>query len=139
MRLEQSFRVDRSRDDVVAVLCSDEMLTGLLPGETEITESDGDRRTTRTRYTALGREGVATFHWTFLMDGNIRFEKVCDGNVWRQLDGLVEVEEDGDGALVRLELEGRTRPLVPEFTIKGQMESQIRDMTRALEKRLRAA
>jgi len=139
MRLEQSFRVERSRDDVVGVLCSDEMLTGLLPGETEITESDGDRRTTRTRYTALGREGVATFHWTFLMDGNIRFEKVCDGNVWRQLDGLVEVEEDGDGALVRLELEGRTRPLVPEFTIKGQMESQIRDMTRALEKRLRAA
>jgi carbon monoxide dehydrogenase subunit G len=136
MRLEETFTVDRSRDDVVEVLADTETLTGLFPGDTELVENAGDRVTTRTHYTALGRAGVATFHWTYLLDGNVRFEKVCDGNVWRKLAGDVEVEEDGDGARLTLSLEGRTKPLVPEFTIKGQMESQIRDMTRALRDRL---
>ncbi|MGH0036034.1 MAG: hypothetical protein ACQGVK_13485 [Myxococcota bacterium] len=136
MRLEETFKVGRSRDDVVDVLADTGTLTGLLPGETEITESKGDRITTRTRYTALGREGVATFDWTYLMDGGVRFEKVCDGNVWRKLVGEVEVEEEGDGARLTVSLDGRTKALVPEFTIKGQMESQIREMTRALRDRL---
>ena len=139
MRLEKSFEVDRSRDDVVEVLCADATLVGLFPGtETEVVESAGDRRTTRTRYTALGREGVATFHFTFLMDGNVRFEKVCDGNVWRELRGEVTVEETGTGSLVSVELNGRTRSLVPEFTIKGEMERQVDQMSNALRERLEA-
>ena len=139
MRLEKSFKVDRSRDDVVEVLCSDATLVGLFPGtETEVVESAGDRRTTRTRYTALGREGVATFHFTFLMDGNVRFEKVCDGNVWRELRGEVTVEKAGTGSVVSVELNGRTRSLVPEFTIKGEMERQIDQMSNALRDRLEA-
>lgn len=139
MNLTESFEVMRPRDDVVELLCSDETLLGLLPqGDTEIVESEGDHRTTETRYRALGREGVATFHFTFQMDGSVRFEKLCDGNVWKRLEGLVSVEElDDESCEVRIELSGRTKSLVPEFTIKGPMEDQIQDMTAALEERLR--
>ncbi len=138
MHLTESFEVMRPRDDVVELLCSDETLLGLLPGgDTEIVESDGDRRTIETRYRTLGREGVATFHFTFLMDGDVRFEKVCDGNVWKKLEGLVSVEElDDDRCEVRIELSGKTKSFVPEFTIKAPMEEQIQDMTAALEERL---
>jgi len=138
MDLSERFEVMRPRDEVVDLLCRDETLLGLLPqGDTEIVESQGDERTTRTRYRALGREGVATFHFTFQMDGSIRFEKVCDGNVWRKLEGLVTVEEiDDQSCEVRIELSGRTKTLVPEFTIKAPMEDQIHEMTMALEERL---
>jgi len=136
MRVHEHFRVDRPRDEVVDIVCSDETLMGLLPGSTEVIASEGDRRTTRTTYSALGRDGLATFHWTFLMDGNVRFEKECDGKVWRELIGTLEIEERGDASDVAIELNGRTKSLVPEFTIKGPMESQIADMTRALRERL---
>jgi hypothetical protein len=136
--LSERFEVARSRDEVVELLCCDEALLELLPqGDTEIVERDGDHRTTETRYTALGQEGVATFHFTFLMDGNIRFEKVCDGRVWKRLQGLVTIEELDEGhSQVTIELSGRTKALVPEITIRGPMAEQIQDMTAALEERL---
>ncbi len=138
MKQSRRFEVARSRDAVVERLCCDETLLELLPqGETEIVESDGDHRTTRTHYTALGRSGTVTFHFTFLMDGNVRFEKVCDGNVWRELKGFVGVEEISDDRCeVSIELKGSTKALVPEFTIRGPMEEQISEMSRALEARL---
>ncbi len=136
MKLQEVFEVGRSRDDVVEALADTETLLELLPGDTEIVDRSADRVTTRTRYTALGREGEATFNWTYLMDGGLRFEKVCDGNVWRQLVGEVEVDDAGDGACIEITMEGRTKSLVPEFTIKGQMESQIAEMSRALRDRL---
>jgi carbon monoxide dehydrogenase subunit G len=133
MQLEKSFDLKSPRDEVVAVLCRDETLIGLLgEGDTELVESRGDRRTTRTRYRALGREGVATFHFTYLLDGNVRFEKVCDGNVWRELRGEVTVAERGDGARVTIEMTGRTKTLVPEFTIRGPMEEQLQQMSESL-------
>ena len=138
--MEQSrrFEVSRSRDAIVERLCRDETLLELLPqGKTEILESSGDRRTARTHYTALGRSGTVTFHFTFLMDGNIRFEKVCDGNIWRELKGFVDVEEISEGRCeVSIELSGTTKALVPEFTIRGPMEEQIDQMADALEARL---
>ena len=138
MHLANSFRVMRTRDDVVELLCSDETLLGLVPhGQTEIIESAGDRRTTETRYRALGREGIATFHFTFLLDGGVRFEKVCDGNVWKRLEGRVSVEErETERCDVRIEISGRTKSLVPEFTIKAPIEDQIQEMTAALKERL---
>jgi carbon monoxide dehydrogenase subunit G len=138
MNLTKRFRVARPRDEVVERLCCDETLLDLMSrGETEIVESRGDHRTTRTRYTALGREGVATFHFTFMMDGNVRFEKICDGKVWKQLEGRVDVEEVDDASCeVQIELSGRTKALVPELAIKLPMEEQIRDMTAALAERL---
>ncbi len=136
MNLTRCFEVERPRDEVVDRLCRDETLLGLLArGDTQIVESAGDRRTTRTEY--LGRP--LTFHFTFLMDGNVRFEKVCDGNVWRELKGYVGVEElPGDRCEVSIELSGRTRSLIPEFTIKAPMEEQLLEMSEALEELLRS-
>jgi hypothetical protein len=37
---------------------------------------------------------------------------------------------------VRIEMDGRTKALVPEFTIKGAMRDQIDQMARALRERL---
>ncbi len=130
MNLTREFEVSRSRDEVVDQLCRDETLLELLTqGETEIVERDGDRRTTRTSY--LGRQ--LTFHFAFLMDGDVRFEKVCDGNVWRELIGAVSFHKHGEGTLVTLKLKGRTKTLVPELAIRGEMRKQIDQMASALQ------
>jgi carbon monoxide dehydrogenase subunit G len=137
LRLEKQFDVDRSRDEAVECVVQDATLIGLFPdAETEIVESRGDRRTVRSHYRALGREGTATFHFDFLLDGGVRFEKLCDGKVWRRLVGQVSFEERGARTRVRIELDGQTRPLVPEFTIKGAMRDQLEQMARALRQRI---
>jgi hypothetical protein len=137
MHLEKQFDVKRSRDDAVERVVCDEALCDLFPdAETEIVERKGDRRTVRSQYRALGREGVATFHFDFLLDGGVRFEKVCDGKVWRKLVGEVSFEERGGNTRVRIELEGQTRPLVPEFTIRGAMRDQLDQMASALRRRI---
>lgn len=133
MKTRREFTVSRSRDEVVEALACDDAVLDLLPGgTTELVDKQGDRRTTCTHYTALGRDGTATFHFDTLLDGNLRFEKVCDGRVWQELRGEVVVEEEGDGARIEIEMHGRTKTLVPEFAIKGPMEEQIDEMTRAL-------
>ncbi len=139
MKMERSFTAPRSFDRVSDALGHEDTLVSLFPGETEVVDRSGDRITTRTRYTALGREGTATFHIDYQMDGGIRFEKVCDGNVWKSLAGQVELEDLGDTCRVVLHLEGATKRLVPEFTIKGPMEDQIDEMTEALEAKLAAS
>lgn len=141
MRIEKQFDVKQPRDAVVSAVVQDATLVELFPDqETEIVASKGNRRTTRTRYHALGREGEATFHFCFEDDGRITFEKVCDGRIWRELTGTVSFESRGDERTrVRLELEGRTKALVPEFTVKGQMQGQVEEMAEALRKRIQAA
>ena len=139
MRLERQFRVGQPREKVLEVIGEDDTLTGLFPDtDTRVVKRSGDRKTTVSRYRALGREGEATFHFDFLADGNVRFEKVCDGKVWRSLRGTLTFEERGKGTRVCIELEGKTKTLVPEFTIKGPMEEQIDQMVTALKKRIRA-
>lgn len=137
MRLEKQFDVRRAPEEAARLLATDETLTSLFPdSETKIVESAGPRRTTETRYRALGREGIATFHFEFAPDGEVCFEKVCDGNVWRELRGRVHLQPRGQGTRVRIELEGSTRTLVPEFTIRGPMQDQIEQMSKALRRRL---
>lgn len=138
--MEKQFVVRRPRERAVATAREDETLVHLFPDtRTEIVESQGSRKTTRSHYTALGREGVATFHFTFGEDGNIAFEKVCDGNVWRKLEGVVRFDESGDDTRVRIEMEGSTKTLVPEFTIKGPMKDQLAQMAEALKGRIESA
>lgn len=141
MRLVKEFEVRRPRDEAVAVASEDATLVGLFPGsETKIVEKRGDRKTTRSRYRALGRDGEATFHFTFRPDGGVSFEKVCDGHVWRRLDGALSFEACGSGKTrVRIEMEGKTKGLVPEFTIKGPMQDQIEQMADALRRRIEGA
>ncbi len=137
MNLVKEFDVACPRERAIAVLEDDETLVGLFPDtETRIVDRSRDRKTTVSRYRALGREGEATFHFTFLVDGNVRFEKVCDGRVWRELRGEVTFDEATDGTRVRIEMDGRTKPFVPEFTIKGPMQEQIDQMADALRTRI---
>lgn len=139
MKMERSFTAACSFDAALDALGSEDTLLQLFPGKTEIVDRAGDRITTRTHYTALGREGTATFHIDYQMDGGLRFEKVCDGNVWKMLEGSVEIEDQGEDCRITLQLEGKTKALVPEFTIKGPMEDQIGEMAEALEVRLGSA
>ncbi len=140
MRIAKQFDVDRPRDTVVEIAAREETLVELFPdAATEIVSRDGDRVTARMRYRALGSDGEATFHFTFLLDGGVRFEKVCDGRVWRELTGAMSFEESGARTRVRIKMDGRTRPLVPEFTIKGAMQEQLDQMATALRERIESA
>ena len=139
MHLEKEFSVKRPRADSARIAARDETLLGLFPDtRTEIVEREGNRRTTESHYTALGRDGVATFHFTFRDDGDVDFEKVCDGNVWLELKGTLRFRPQGDRTRVQIAMDGRTKALVPEFTIKGAMRDQIEQMAKALRERLEA-
>jgi hypothetical protein len=139
VHLEKEFSVKRPRPEAARVAARDETLLGLFPDtRTEIVERQGNRRTTRSHYTALGRAGTATFHFTFREDGDVEFEKVCDGNVWRELKGTLRFRSQGDRTRVQIAMDGRTKALVPEFTIKGAMRDQIEQMADALRARLEA-
>lgn len=137
MRMEKEFEVARPRAEAATLLADDALLCELFPdARTEIVARTGSRKTVESHYVALGREGTATFHFDFLPDGNVRFEKVCDGRVWKDLHGSVTLRERKDRTRVRIELEGRTRALVPEFTIRGPMQDQLEQMAKALKRRL---
>jgi hypothetical protein len=137
VHLEKEFEVRQPREVAAEIAGRDETLISLFPDtRTEIVERSGNRRTARSHYTALGRAGTATFHFTTGEDGDVEFEKVCDGNVWRELKGRVSFRERGDRTRVRLSLDGRTKPLVPEFTIKGTLRDQIEEMAGALRRTL---
>jgi hypothetical protein len=137
--MEKEFDVDRPRAEAAALLADDAVLCELFPDtETEIVARKGARKTIASHYTALGREGTATFHFDFAPGGDVRFEKVCDGRVWRELRGAVTLTERKARTRVRIELEGRTKTLVPEFTIRGPMQDQLEQMAKALKRRLSA-
>jgi hypothetical protein len=133
VRLEKSFEVDRAPDIASSIAAKDETLLSLFAdSKTEIVEREGRRRTTRTHYQALGKEGIATFHFHSLPDGRISFEKVCDGNVWQELSGTVLFEKRGSGTQVTLKMIGRTKAFVPEFAIRSPMRDQIEQMASSL-------
>jgi hypothetical protein len=140
MVLSKEFDVSATRDRACEVLAEDRTLTSLFPDtETEIVSRSGKRRTTRSRYKLLGREGEATFHFDGREDGSIEFQKVCDGNVWKELRGSVTLRERGSKLRIRIDMEGRTKGFVPEFTIKAPLQKQLDDMARALRRRMESA
>jgi len=137
--MEKEFDVDRPRAEAAQLLADEAVLSDLFPdGTTEIIARKGPRKTIASHYTALGREGIATFHFDYEPGGDVRFEKVCDGRIWRELRGAVTLSERKQKTRVRIELEGRTKALVPEFTIRGPMQDQLDQMAKALRKRLGA-
>ena len=138
MRLRKEFEVDGAPEGVWRRVARDETLLELFPEtRSEIVASRGDRRTLRSHYRALGQEGTATFHFTFVPEQAVRFEKVCDGRVWNRLEGRVSFHPRAGRTRVLIEMEGRTKSLVPEFTIKGAMKDQIEQMAPVLRERLR--
>jgi hypothetical protein len=138
VKLEKEFTIERPRDELACVFDEDATFESILP-DTRIVEKDGDVRRTVTPYTAMGRSGEARFVFTTLVDGNLRFEKVCDGNVWRALQGEVTLDEDGPFTRVLLRMEGQTRGLVPELAIRGPLRDQLDGMAEALRRRLERA
>jgi hypothetical protein len=138
MKTDKQFEARCDRDHAVEVVGREETLLSLFPdSRTEIIDRKGDRVTVRTHYSALGQQGTATFHFDYRMDGSVRFEKICDGNVWKELRGELDFDEGDDGGcVVTLEMEGRTKGLVPEFTIRGPMKEQIEQMAEALRRKI---
>jgi carbon monoxide dehydrogenase subunit G len=140
MRLTKEFEVARARSDAAAVLADERTITSLFDGaKTEVVKRDGNKLTTHSKFRALGRDSDATFHFTFAPDGNLRFEKVCDGNVWKKLEGKITFEARGSRTRVRFEMDGATKGFVPEFTIKLPLEQQLDSMARALRTRIEKA
>ncbi|MDH5565785.1 MAG: hypothetical protein OEY15_03850 [Myxococcales bacterium] len=139
MHLQTHFDVACARDSAVAIAARDETLVGLFPdSKTRIVERAGQRKTTETHYTKLGRSGTATFHFTYRSDGDIEFEKECDGAVWQELRGTLSFRERAGRTRVAIEMRGRTKAFVPEFTVKGAMQDQLEQMADALRERLQA-
>ena len=139
MELEKKFDVACPRETAIEVAGEDDTLQHLFPeAKTEVEHGRDGRRTAVTHYTALGREGTATFHFEQDAEGNLHFEKVCDGNVWRQLSGTLRFVTRRKGTRVVISMEGRTKSLVPEFTIKGPMKDQIDQMAEGLRELLEA-
>lgn len=141
MRLLKDFEVDQGLETTAAILSQDETLVGIFPdSQTRIVAQEGNCKTTVSRYRALGREGEAKFHFTFAADGSVSFEKVCDGHVWGRLEGSVVLEPTRSGGTrITLEMEGRTKGLVPEFTIKAPMRDQLEQMAAGLRARIEAS
>lgn len=138
MHLEKEFSVARPRDEVARAIDSDETIAALIPN-TRVTARSGARRETLTQVALAGVERELRFVFETRPDGNLRFSKVCDGRIWRSLEGEIRFEEQGGRTRVRLSLDGRTKTLVPELAISGPMKSQLDDMLEALRKRIDAA
>lgn len=137
MHFEREFTVRRSRAELAALLDDDATLAALLPDTTVSARPDGVRETRTPSPLGQARDIRFLFHRS--QDG-LRFEKICDGNVWRSLDGEVRMEALEAGTTrVRVRLEGRTRALVPELAIRGPMRDQIDQMSGALRARFEAA
>lgn len=136
MKLEKEFVVPRARSAVAQVFDQDETYASLFP-DTRLASSQGGTRETATRYSALGQSREIRFVFRTQADGNVRFEKICDGNVWRSLDGEVVLSPVGaDRTRVLLRMEGRTRAFVPELAIRGPMREQLEQMAQALRDRI---
>ena len=137
MQLMKEFDVTASRARACEVLAEDATLTSLFPDtKTDIVARKAGRRTTRSLYTLLGQAGEATFHFDTQSDGSVRFAKVCDGRIWKELSGCVTLSERGSKLRVRIEMEGKTKAFVPEFTIKAPLQKQLDDMATALKRRM---
>ena len=136
MRFENEFVVRRPLEACASVLSSDATITSLFP-DTQIVSNAGGVRETQTRVSALGTESTVRFKFRSRPDGGMRFEKICDGKIWRSLEGNVALAAVNDSTTrVVISLDGSTRALVPEFTIKGPMKEQLQQMTRALRSRM---
>ena len=138
MHLEKEFSVARARDEVARVIDSDETIAALIPN-TRVMNRSGGRRETLKKVALAGVERELRFVFETRPDGNLRFSKICDGRIWRSLEGEIRFEDQGGRTRVRLSMDGRTKALVPELAISGPMRSQLDEMVEALRKRIDAA
>ncbi len=139
MKLEKEFFVKRDRKSLIEALEKDETFGALFP-DTTVKRVTNRCVETLTPFQQLGQDRDIRFVFDRQPDGNVRFHKVCDGNVWRSLEGEVRLEgNQPDLTRVRLLMQGTTRALVPEFTIRGPMQEQIQTMADSLRTQLEQA
>ena len=139
MKFENEFIVRRPLAVCASLLESDATITSLFP-DTQIVSNAGGVRETHTRVSALGAETIVRFKFKTRPDGGMRFEKICDGKIWRALEGNISLAAlNAETTHVQISLDGSTRSLVPEFTIKAPMRDQLQHMTRALRARMEQA
>ena len=139
MKFENEFVVRRPLAACANLLESDAAITSLFP-DTQIVSNAGGVRETRTRVSALGTETIVRFKFKTRPDGGMRFEKICDGRIWRSLEGNISLAAvNAETTRVQIALDGSTRSLVPEFTIKAPMKEQLQQMARALRAQLEQA
>ena len=136
MKLEETFVISRPPKQLLPALDDDATFTSLFP-RTRIVSHQGSRRETITQFTAMGQSRDLRFVFELDPKGVLRFNKICDGNVWRSLQGAVRLEPEGDDSTrVVLQMEGQTRTFVPEVAIRTPMRTQIDEMANALRLRL---
>ena len=123
MHLEKEFDVERPRAEAIALAARDDTLLGSVPRH-----ADRDRRAqgqapdaSRSHYTALGREGTATFHFDFRPERRRRLrEGLRRPRLARAARAVTSRSDARKGSTrVHIEMDGRTKALVPEFTIRG--------------------
>ena len=132
MEIDEQFVVGRGRDEVARSMDRDETFAALFP-DTSVHSLGKHERETRTPYPGPGRARDIRFVFRTGSDGNVRFEKICDGNIWRSLEGEVRLEGVDDRMTrVVLTMQGRTRAFVPELTIRSPMRDQLSQMAKAL-------
>jgi carbon monoxide dehydrogenase subunit G len=138
MHLEREFSIGRPLAEVARALDSDETIAALIPN-TRVTGTGAGRRETLTQVSVGGVQRELRFVFENRPDGSVRFSKICDGRIWRSLEGEIRFEAQGESRTrVRLSMDGRTRALVPELAISGPMRSQLDEMVEALRKRVDA-
>jgi hypothetical protein len=136
MKLENEFIVRRAQPEIASVLASDATVQSLFP-DTEIVSNKNGERETKTRVSALGAESIVRFIFRTASDGGLRFEKICDGKVWKSLVGQIRLLPVNDATTrIQITMEGSTRGLIPEFTIRGPIKEQLDQMSRALRAKL---
>lgn len=128
--------MSRSREAVCAVLRDSHITGKLFPG-TRVRELAGGVRETITPYRALGQTGELRLLFQSLPSGELRFEKVCDGHMWRFLEGRVSVQRLGAlRSAVEIRLEGATRPWIPELPLRGALREQLERLAASLRREL---
>ena len=134
MHFEREFDVHRPLSEVASLLDDDATIECLLPGTSVTPRADGTRET-RTA-APLGQSRDVRFQFTRHAEG-LRFQKICDGNIWRSSGWRGPAGEPGDGAHPRAAAHAGTHTdLVPELTIRGPLRIQIDRMSQALRVRL---
>lgn len=124
------------RDEVARSLDRDSTFEALFPN-TRVTDRGGGVRETVTRVSLAG--AARDLRFVFEVDplGNVHFRKVCDGKIWRSLDGEIRLDAlDGSSTRVTVLMDGESRALVPERAISGPMRSQLDEMVEALRARV---
>ena len=136
MHLEKDFSVAKARQEVAQALDDDATFETLFP-DTSVASRGGGVRETTTQVALAGVSRELRFVFETAPDGNIHFHKICDGNIWRSLEGDIQLESLGtDRTRVSVSMEGKTRAFVPERAISGQMKKQLNDMVDALQTRI---